>query len=191
MDIAQFWLSQAENKITLTQLQRYEDMNAPEYIKKFIRLGGGPKMGTVLESFARFRFKTLAKRQKGKLQTGYDHLFMAPNTTNNTTKQIYVEQKSSGHWGGKIGYKWQHVELKHKWDFLLLCGIDYEDILFWGLARPTLLELVEKKKVTNQGSKTGDSSEGLWFNYEDVKDALTEIKTDADLLKFVQAQPSQ
>ena len=187
MDIAQFWLLyKAENKVTLTQLQRYEDMNAPEYIKEFIRLGGGAKMGTVLESFARFRFKTLAKRQKGKLQTGYDHLFIAPST-----KQIYVEQKSSGHWGSKIGYKWQHVELKHKWDFLLLCGIDYENILFWALARPTLLQLVEKKKVTNQGSKTGDSSEGLWFNYEDVKDDLIEIKTDADLLTFVQALIAQ
>jgi hypothetical protein len=184
MDIAEFWSLQAENKSSLTQLERYEQKNAPEYIKKFIRLGGGAKMGTVLENFARFRFKSLQKRQKGKEQTGYDHLLSTDNA-----QSIYVEQKSSGHWGGKVGYKWQHIEVKHKWDVLLLCGIDYEDIVFWVLDRPTLMRLIAEKKVTNQGNKTGESSEGLWFNYEDVKDALIEIKTDADLR--VQAQQTQ
>ena len=175
-EIDNFWKS-ISGKEKPTQLQRYEKKNAPDGIKKFIAIGGGPKMGTILEQYARFRFKNLEKRSKGKDETGYDHLVKLDE------KNILVEQKSSGHWGD-YDYKWQHVENKHKWNMLLLCGIDYTDVKFWGMDRKTFNRLISDKKITNQGNKAGESSEGMWFNYSDVKDSLTQIQTEEDLLRF-------
>jgi hypothetical protein len=175
-EIDTFWKS-ISGKEKPTQLQRYEKKNAPEGIKKFIAIGGGPKMGTTLEQYARFRFKNLQKRGKGKQETGYDHMIKLDK------KNILVEQKSSGHWGDD-DYKWQHVEDKHKWTMLLLCGIDYTNVKFWGMDRKTFRRLISDKKITNQGNKAGDSSEGMWFNYSDVKDSLVEIQSEEQLLQF-------
>ena len=171
-NINAFWDSQSK-KGKSTQLERYEKKNAPECIKRFIAIGGGPKMGTTLEQYARFHFKTLKKRDKGRDQTGYDHKL----------GDVLIEQKSSGHWG-EDDYKWQHVEAKHKWTMLLLCGIDYETVRFWGMSRKTFDRLLSEKKITNQGNKAGDSSEGVWFNYSDVKDSLIELGTDDQLQEF-------
>ena len=177
--IDDFWKTM-DGKGKPTQLQRYEQHKSPECIKKFIAIGGGPKMGTTLEQYARFRFKNLNKRDKGKEETGYDHTITVDVPS---VKKVLVEQKSSGHWG-EDDYKWQHVEEKHKWDMLLLCGIDYNDVKFWGMDRKSFIRLISDKKITNQGNKAGDSSEGMWFNYSDVKDLLVEIKTQEDLLRF-------
>ena len=136
-------------------------------------------MGNTLEEFARFKFKSLQKRSKGVEQTGYDHIV----TVNE--KPVYVEQKSSGHWG-ESDYKWQHIETKHKWSMLLLCGIDYTDVHFWGMDRPTFKMLCEQGVITNQGNKAADSSEGRWFSYSDVKENLVPIRTDEELLKFAE-----
>jgi hypothetical protein len=172
-----FWTSIGSKTKSLTQLQRYEQKNSPDCIRRFIAIGGGVKMGTTLEKFARFKFKTLQKRGKGKKETGYDHQIKLPK------KSILVEQKSSGHWGD-TDYKWQHIEKKHKWDMLLLCGIDYTDIKFWGMDRKTFDSLIADNKITNQGNKEGESSEGMWLNYSDVKDSLVHIETDEQLIAF-------
>jgi len=175
--IEQFWNS-GRSSMKLTQLQRYQQRGSPECIQRFIQLGGGPRMGITLEEFARFRFKTLQKRGAGK-NTGFDHTFTVAD------KQVFIEQKSSGHWGND-DYTWQHVEINHKWNMLLLCGIDYEDIKFWGMNRKTFETLVSENKITNQGNKEKNSSEGMWFNYSSVKDHLIPIDSDEDLLKFAE-----
>ena len=170
-----FWEKNSNGKPS--QIERYEKHNSPIGIQRFIRIGGGPKMGVTLEKFAREEFSSLHKRDAGK-NTGYDHKISLPS------KEIYIEQKSSGHWG-ESDYKWQHVEDKHKWDILLLCGIDYEEIKFWVMNRAVFNKLIEEKKITNQGNNTGESSEGRWFNYSDVVDSLIEIKTNEELLQYV------
>lgn len=172
--VEQFWVS-AVKSVKLTQLQRYQQRGSPDCILRFIELGGGPRMGVTLEEFARYRFKSLNKRGSGK-NTGFDHTFVS------NQKQVYVEQKSSGHWGDD-DYKWQHVEPNHKWNMLLLCGIDYTDIKFWCMTRQTFDFLVSENKITNQGNKEKDSSEGMWFNYSTVKEYLIPIESDEELLK--------
>uniref|UniRef100_A0A6C0JWL8 Uncharacterized protein n=1 Tax=viral metagenome TaxID=1070528 RepID=A0A6C0JWL8_9ZZZZ len=182
-DIDKFWQwKSTTGKEKMTQLQRYEKKNASDGIVKIIAIGGGPKMGTTLEEYARFRFDHLQKRSKGKCETGYDHLIKL------NTNDVFVEQKSSGHWG-EDDYKWQHVEYKHKWTMLLLCGIDYMDVKFWGMDRKTFSRLISEKKITNQGNKAGESSEGMWFNYSDVKESLCPIDTDEELLQFASSLP--
>jgi hypothetical protein len=172
-----FWNTR-QKKGGPNQLQRYEAKNSPAPIKRFIELGGGSSMGVACEEFARHRFSSLQKRAKGKDQTGYDHLLTVGDCT------FFVEQKSSGHWG-EDDYKWQHVEEKHKWNVLLLCGIDYTAIHFWTMNRTTFQQLVNAGKIKNQGNKAADSSEGVWFDYSAVKEHLTPIHNDADLIAFV------
>lgn len=172
----QFWKDSIK-KIGQTQLQRYQAKNSPEYILKFIEIGGGPRMGITMESFARFKFKSLKKRNKGKEETGYDHIL------NIEEKPIYIEQKSSGQWVGD-DFKWQHIEKNHKWNMILLCGITYTDVIFWGMKRSIFEQLCSENKATNQGNKAGDSSEGVWFNYSTVKEYLIPITSDEELIKF-------
>ena len=175
-----FWKS-VEGKQKPSQLQRYIAKGSPEVIQKFIALGGGPKMGTTLEQYARFTFKSLQKRHKGAEQTGYDHLIQIGS--GESQKTVFVEQKSSGHWG-EDDFKWQHIEQDHKWTMLLLCGITYTEVKFWAMNRTTFQGLIAAKKITNQGNKAGDSSEGMWMNYSDIKDVLVEIRSDEDLIEF-------
>uniref|UniRef100_A0A6C0EUT4 Uncharacterized protein n=1 Tax=viral metagenome TaxID=1070528 RepID=A0A6C0EUT4_9ZZZZ len=173
-----FWEKYNE-KNKPTQIDRYNIHNSPESIKKFIRIGGGNRMGTTLEDFARSKFSILEKRSKGKNETGYDHkIHLASRET------IYVEQKSSGHWSDD-DFKWQHVEIKHKWNILLLCGIGYEEVKFWLMNRNTFVKLIEDKKITNQGNKSNESSEGMWFNYSDVKDSLTRVRNNSEIIQFI------
>ena len=53
-----FWENQGTGKPS--QVERYEQRHAPDYILRFIRIGGGPRMGTTLEQFARFVFGIVA-----------------------------------------------------------------------------------------------------------------------------------
>lgn len=186
LHIESFWKS-IEGKRKPTQLERYEKMESPDVIKQFIKLGGGPTMGTILEKYARYTFKCLNKRKGKKVtgektETGYDHLMI------HNSKEIYIEQKSSGHWGYD-DYKWQHIETKHKWTMLLLCGIDYKTVQFWAMNRSVFNNLVNSGKITNQGNKEKESSEGMWFMYSDVKDHLIPIQSEKDLQEFVASLP--
>jgi hypothetical protein len=178
--LATFWRTM-EGKGKPSQLERYTAKGSTEHILRFIQLGGGPKMGVTCEEYARHHFTCLKKRRSGK-ETGYDHIL--EHTELPVAQEI--EQKSSGHWG-ENDYKWQHVEAKHNWKFLLLCGIDYTELKFWCMDRRTFEHLITEKKITNQGNKTGDSSEGMWFNYLDVKDSLVEVPTDELLIAYVKS----
>ena len=174
-----FWVSTASKRKKPTALQRYQANNAPACILNFVKMGGGASLGVALEEFARFKFKNLEKRKKGKDQSGHDHLIHTP-------AEIRVEQKSSTIWATN-DYKFQHVETKHDWQMLLLCGVGYTDIHFWALSKPAFHALVASGKITNQGNKAGDSSEGMWFTYSNVADSLTEIRTEAELQAFAAA----
>ena len=164
-----------------TQLARYEAAGAPEPILKIIRLGGGPAMGTRMEKIARHVFKgDLLPRAKGA--TGHDHRIYVGEKT------LLIEQKSAGLWSETANdYKWQHIEVDHKWDFLLLAGIQYNGIDFWAMSRANFLRAVESGLATNQGNKAKESSEGIWMTYINVSSLLTPIKTKADLVAFAAA----
>jgi GTP:adenosylcobinamide-phosphate guanylyltransferase len=50
--------------------------------------------------------------------------------------------------------------------------------------RATFMKLIEEKKITNQGNKVVDSTQGRWFSYSAVKDSLREVLTAEDLEKI-------
>jgi hypothetical protein len=171
----EFWEDEKdrENQMTL-----YEKNGAPPGILRIIALGGGNSMGTAMERFATKVFTCLQKRKKKEKQ--YDHIIKVGSA------EIYVEQKSGAHWsGGGSDYKAQHIAPKHKWDMLLLCFVDYTNIHWYCMSRGHFEYLMEMGFITNQGSEDESSHQGYWFNYSAVKDHITEIWTNDNLLRWV------
>ena len=176
-DLTNFWKIQENQKHKKTQLERYIEHNAPPNILKFIGLGGGQRLGALGEKYSEYKFSILQARDKGK-NTWYDHKIVLDNCV------VYVEQKTSGHWNDHE-YVFQHVEKNNKWDVLLLMGIGYKKIKHWIMTRNTFNRLMTEGKITNQGNKNGQSTEGTWFTYSHVKTDLIRIKNNADLLRVV------
>ena len=55
------------------------------------------------------------------------------------------------------------------------------------MTRAAFVTAVKSGKVTNQGNKEKNSSEGMWMNYQDIKDSLMKINTNEELVTFVNA----
>jgi len=161
------------NKNTL--LERYIKNNASDVILNFIKLGGGPKLGSISEQYGKFIFDDFTYRLKG--ECSYDHICLFENTT------IKIEQKTST-LNNSNDFMWQHVSEKHPWDILLLMGIHYNDIIFYGMNKNTFKKLIIKGKITNQGSKNKDSEQGMWFTYSNVKNDVAVINTIDDIINL-------
>jgi hypothetical protein len=171
-----FWiLIDTTNKKKDTQLETYIKNGSNEYILRFIKLGGGPSLGSISEKFSKFKFNILQDRLKG--DTTHDHVIFIDN------KSIKIEQKTSTL--NKVNdFMWQHIAEKHSWDILLLMGIHYNEIYFFGLNKTTFKNLVNQGKITNQGNKNKDSHQGMWFKYSNVKNDIKIIKSNEDLLEL-------
>ena len=77
----------------------------------------GNSKGTECEKYAREYFPSLGKRLKGDTKkSGYDQIHIPSGARG--------EQKTAGNWEmADHSWKWQHIEPKHDWKFLLFCGI--------------------------------------------------------------------
>lgn len=168
----------ASRNLKPTQRQRYIEVGASDDIMHFINRGGGQSMGTECERFARHIFPSLGKRLKGDTKkSGYDQIHLPTG--------YKVEQKSAGNWNKEDkSWKWQHIEPKHPWKFLLLCGIGYEDIYWFYLSRANFTRFCEEGLIDTQGDEDGNSYQGWWFSYQVMKEHLTELKTNDDLDKL-------
>jgi len=151
------------------QLNLYETNGAPEEILYFIKQPNGK--GHACERFARKKFNGLNKRNG----SGHDHVFHGKK----------AEQKTSGLWNGK-DFKWQHIEEKHDWDFLILSAIDFNEIRWYYLSKKKFNELRKQTKspIHLQGKK-GKSKEGYWFTYSEMEKHLQSFKNASQLKKLV------
>jgi hypothetical protein len=176
-ELSKFWNTIDETKkIKETQLETFIRNGAKENILRFIKLGGGPALGSTAEQFTKFKFSKLKERLKG--DTSHDHTIII------NKKIIKIEQKTSTL--NKAGdFMWQHIAEKHPWDILLLMGIHYNEIKFYGINKDTFKKLVDEGKITNQGSKNKDSEQGMWFRYSNVKKDITTITTNEDIINLI------
>lgn len=168
-----------------TQLQRYERLGASKPIMDIIRRGGGPAMGAQCERILRLHWPSLERREtkktSGKSNTGYDHRIACPLTG------VYkkLEQKTSGLWSEEENdFHFQHIEIDHPWDGLLLVGIGLHGVLAWGMRREDFEECVKTGKATNQGNKEKNSSEGIWMMYRNIHSCLVPLLSEDDLMAF-------
>jgi len=168
-----------------SQYDRYVRLGAEASILEFIKIGGGGAMGAKAERLLRDAYPILQRREKGK-NTGYDHRIVSE-----AGAVAKLEQKTSGLWGDEPDdFVWQHVEPKHPWHGLLLVGIQLDGFSVWGMTRKDFDLAFAEGKITNQGNKENDSSEGTWMHYKNVKDRLTPLESEADLLAFSQSLQS-
>jgi hypothetical protein len=169
-----------------TQLQRYERKGAPKPILDIIRRGGGPAMGAQMERLFRLQWQSLlpreTKKKTGKLNTGYDHRVKSDLVE----EWKLLEQKTSGLWSDEENdFHWQHIEVDHPWNGLLLVGIAFDEIRAWGMSRVNFMACVADGRATNQGNKEKNSSEGIWMTYRNVHDCLVPLSSEDDLLAFI------
>jgi hypothetical protein len=96
-----------------------------------------------------------------------------------------IEHKTAAAWDKNFKvYKWQHIEQEHDWEFLLLTAIYPQDIKWYITDNDSVNDLIKNEVITLQGKK-GKSKEGYWVSYSDIKEHLTEIKNENDLLKYI------
>jgi hypothetical protein len=142
----------------------------------------GNSKGTECEKFARECFTSLGPRLKGDTKkSGYDQIHIPSGKR--------AEQKTAGNWELEDhSWKWQHIEPKHNWKFLLFCGIAYHDIHWFFLSRDKFHELCDKKIIEKQGDEN-NSYQGWWVGYKNIKNHLIEIKSNEHLDELVSGLP--
>jgi hypothetical protein len=92
------------------------------------------------------------------------------------------EVKSSRFWVSNGDWKWQHIMEDHDYDYLLLCGVNFNSVDVFIISKSDLLSLKDKGLVTQQGGAEG---QGLWCNYNNIKNYLTPIKNLEDLDNYL------
>jgi hypothetical protein len=165
-----------EFKKPKSQLEYYAENGSPECILRYAGLGGKSFGEEYMEKLAREYFR-LSKRS----DSGHDHVKMGQS----------IEQKSARYHSNGNDWKWQHIELGHSWDHLLLTGLDFHEIRFFITPRVTVQNLRELGVLTGQG-KNGNPQQAYWFTRTDFQkkgvrfeDYFTELVTEEDLMTYL------
>jgi hypothetical protein len=154
-----------KNKTTKTQLDYYIENNSPIEILDFVKLSN-KAFGSEIEKLT----KEIFQLKKSK-HSSYDLSF----------KKYKFEVKGSRKWGGKT-FKWQHIMEEHHYHFIILCGIDYQELKFWIISKTKFLELKNENIVSQQG---GGEGQGLWCDFEKIKEHLIPLKNKNDFNNYL------
>lgn len=118
----------------------------------------------------------------------YDHI-----KCGKTIEQKSMRLGSKGNEG-----KFQHIELKHHWDYLLLCKLELDGFSFSITSRKNVEELVTLGIITGQGKKGKDgiaeAQQAYWFEKNDFKkkdknfnDYFKELTDETSLIEYIQS----
>jgi len=113
-----------------------------------------------------------------------------PNNTGHDVQHILsnkkFEVKSSRFWVTNGDWKWQHIMEIHQYDFLLLCGVNFQSVDVFIISKKEFISLKEKGLVTQQGGAEG---QGLWCTYKNIKDFLKPINNLEEFKNFLTDEP--
>lgn len=166
-----------------SQIDHYREKNTPPEILFYVGLTG-PACGSAMEDIAREIFQL-----NTRVDSSHDHML----------GKFKIEQKTARYHANGAGWKWEHLEVKHDWDFLLLTGINYQSLDFYITTRQNVEELIKLGVITGQGKKdksTGvaDPQQGYWFTKRDFNKAKLDFKqyfvqvgSSEDLLMYLQS----
>jgi len=118
----------------------------------------------------------------------YDHI-----KCGKTIEQKSMRLGSKGNEG-----KFQHIELKHHWDYLLLCKLELNGFSFSITSRKNVEYLVELGIITGQGKKGKDgiaeAQQAYWFEKNDFKkkgknfdDYFRKLTDETSLIEYIQS----
>ena len=164
-----------------TQTDYYVENGAHPDIVKYVGLSPKAFGEKEMEIKAKEVFK-LAKRSG----SGHDH--MKHNLT--------IEQKSARYYADGSDFKWQHIELKHQWDLLLLTGLEFQGINFYIATREVVKRLIEERIITGQGKNdsngVADPQQGYWFSRDvftkrglSFENYFTFISNEEELVNYI------
>uniref|UniRef100_A0A6C0AU90 Uncharacterized protein n=1 Tax=viral metagenome TaxID=1070528 RepID=A0A6C0AU90_9ZZZZ len=164
-----------------SQLDYYNENNASKEIIQYISLPG----------------KTFGEKYMEQIAKAYFKLDSRTSSTHDHTKLgKTIEQKSARYHSNGDDWKWQHIEISHEWQYLLLCGVDFRCIRFYIGKRATVEELISDGIITGQGKKLNgiaQPQQAYWFSRSDFlkhkkkfTDYFFEIKSERSLIRYLQ-----
>lgn len=168
-------------KAPKSQLQYYLEQGAPEPILRYVRLNG----------------KTFGQKHMEQIAREYFNLGPPTSTIHDHTKLgKTIEQKSARYHANGSDWKWQHIEMSHDWDYLLVTGLDIHCIRFFIASRTMVEVMIKEGIITGQGKKDKDGvakpQQAYWFSRSDFKklgkkfdDYFTEIMCEKDIVAYL------
>tara|TARA_Y100000389_G_scaffold184090_1_gene202195 strand:- start:940 stop:1527 length:588 start_codon:yes stop_codon:yes gene_type:complete len=165
-----------------TQLGFYMKNNSSPEILKYVPLQGKTFGEKYMEPIAKQFFNL-----ENRTDSSHDHVKIGKT----------IEQKSARYHANGSDFKWQHIELKHSWDLLLLTGLEFNSIVFYITTRDIVELLIKEGIITGQGKKDEDGvanpQQAYWFSRSDFKkksksitDYFKIIKSEEDLINYIQ-----
>ena len=140
-----------------SQLDYYLENDSAKEIIQYVNLQGKTFGEKYMEQIAKEYFNMNARTS-----STHDHIKL--NKT--------IEQKSARYHANGGDWKWQHIEMKHEWDYLLLCGLDFKDVKFHIASRKVVEVLIEQGIIVGQGKKVNNVAQpqqAYWFSKSDFK----------------------
>jgi len=147
-----------------SQLDYYREKNASSEIIPYVSISGKSFGEKYMEQIAKEYFKLDIRTD-----SSHDHKKMKKT----------IEQKSARYHANGDDWKWQHIEMEHEWEFLLLCGLDFTSIKFYIAPRETVENLIEKGIITGQGKQkngVAQPQQAYWFSRSDFKKKMLNLK---------------
>jgi hypothetical protein len=169
-----------------TQEEYYREHGSPESILQYVRLPG----------------KTFGEKYSERLCKEYFNMDPRTDSSHDHTKlSKTIEQKSARFGGNGAGWKWQHIELKHNFDYLLLTGLDFHGFRFYIADRDNVEKLIEEGIITGQGKKdaTGvaQPQQAYWFEISNFAkkgksfyDYFRPLTSQQSLIDYIQTSTS-
>ena len=173
--------SYKEYNLSRSQLEYYTQNNASPEIMRYVSLQGKTFGEKCMEPIAKEYFNLESRND-----SGHDHV------KNGKT----LEQKSARWHGNGNDWKWQHIEMTHHWDCLLLCGLDFNDIKYYIASRKIVEDLIKNGIITGQGKKdengVAQPQQAYWFSRSDFKkknknftDYFKPINNEKELIQYL------
>jgi hypothetical protein len=158
-------------------------MGAPDDILRYVPLSGKAFGEKYMELVAR-EFFNMEKKDSST----HDHRKCGRT----------IEQKSARYYANGDDWRWQHIEMTHDWDALMVTGLDFDCIRFYIASRDTVIQLIAKGIICGQGKQDDNgvaaAQQAFWFSRSDFKkknmvftDYFLEISTEADLCNWLDA----
>ena len=145
-------MTHANFRASRTQEEYYRENGSPESILQYVRLPGKTFGEKWCESLCKEHFN-----MDRRSDSSHDHTKLGKT----------IEQKSARYGGNGAEWKWQHIEMSHNWDYLLLTGLEFNGFRFYIASRDKVEELIGEGVITGQGKQdengVAQPQQAYWF----------------------------
>ncbi len=182
----------------LVNMNEYLEFNAPRSQEEYYSENGSPE--SILR-YTRLPGKTFGERHAERLCKEHFNMEQRIDSTHDHIKlDKKIEQKSARFGANGAGWKWQHIEMNHGFDYLLICGLDFQGFEFYITSRNRVEELIEAGVITGQGRQDENGiaqpQQAYWFTVSDFarrnrnfNDYFTHLTSEQSLIDYIENNP--